>query len=431
MQENVEVVNIVQIIELPPATGVTLDWVIPISHPTIAESKKGDIEMLAEIISEQIGSVTVPDPNYYLVGGPETTDPAAGTRIVNDASLNGLDYTIFKWGVGPIRKGIDWQNDVVGGGWRLLGVDFITNEMYAAIPKPEVSNILSAPGSIARFTDGVELLPSSTIIGASMYRKLLVMNGAEIVTLPLCSDYPVNVALYIASAEGPRKESTIITQSGDIIYGQSGGLNTVYIGQREFIVLITDGTSWYIQSCSQRMFEQPTFQNSWSWGANTEALNSLPAIGTLYNRADYPGTWAFVNKLATAVPTAVVNEATWATNKTKWGLGVGGTTFRVPDMRGQFARSLDLGAGIDPDRSPTDEITPGSGQGDSVEPHTHPASDDSTVLFIKRKPGGPGGGLGINSSSGGFELAQSPTGSNTGTSETRPINAGFYPLILI
>lgn len=429
MQPNVDVVDIVQILELATGTGMDLNWLVPMSHPTVPGSKKNTIQAIATVISNQIGSVTVPDPTHYLTGAGGI-NPVAGGTTVNDATLNGLDYSLYKWGVGPLRKGTDWQNDVSGGGWRLISATFVTGEMYIVVPKPKISNIISAPDAVARFTQGIQLLPSNTTIGASMYRKLLIMNGAAIVTLPLCNSYPPNVALFISSAEGPRKESTIQCQGANTIYTQSGTLTKLFIGQREFVVLITDGTQWYIQSCSQRMFEQPTLQSSWSWAANTGALNTIPAIGSTLNRTDYPGLWDFVSKLATAVPGAVKTGGAWASNRTYWGTGDGTTTFNTPDMRGFFVRGLDLGRGIDPDRNATDEITPGSAQGFQVQIHRHNADNaDANQTFMKRSNVKTNVGIATNPGNG-FEYTERDT-DDYGGNETRPINTGLYYLINI
>lgn len=428
MQPNVDVVDIVQIVELATAAGVDLTWLIPVSSSTVPGSKKMNIQALATIISNQIGSVTVPDPYTYRVGGPGTHDPVAGATTINDPVLDGLEYAIDKWGVGYIRKGTDWQNDVSGGGFRLIGATFVAGETYVAIPKPKISNILSSPDAVARFTNGIQLLPSSTTIGAGMYRKLLIMNGAAVVTLPLCSSYPPNVALFISTTEGPRKESTIQTQGGNLIYSQGGILNKIFIGQREFVVFITDGTSWYIQSCSQRIFEQPTLANTWSWTGNTGALNTLAAVGGTALRTDLPGVWDFIQKLAVAVPSAVTTGGLWPSNKTLWGTGDGSTTFNIPDFRGWFTRFLDLGAGNDPDRTALQEVIPGNPQGFQMQRHNHTLTTigqgnisalAQTFMIMGTKHPTQG------------NLTPSIIVGDAGGNETRGMNVGFYPLIQI
>lgn len=418
MQTGVDIVNIVQIHELAAASGVDLTWLFPIGHPSIDGSKKYSFQDVATIISEQIGAVTVPDPLFYT--------PVTGTISVPDPDLDGADYTLFKWGVGPLKKGADWQNDVVGGGWRLIDDEATTGEVYVAFFKPKISNILSSPDAIARFTSGILELTASSTISTGNFRKLFILKGAEVTTLPLAGDYPPNVALFIASDDGPRKQSTIITQGSDVIRANSGTITKLYLGQREYVVLITDGTYWYLQSNSPGIFSSPTMQRGWFFDAAT--LNTLPATGGLYVRADYPRLWANLLRLNTAIPGSLLNEATWALNKTFFGSGNGATTFRVPDMRGYFDRFMDLGAGIDVDRYNSGVGgTSGHAEADAFKLHTHiwDARDSNDNLggggYVATSNGAVGSGYSVNNT----------RVSSVGGSETRPINVALYPLISI
>lgn len=63
-------------------------------------------------------------------------------------------------------------------------------------------------------------------------------------------------------------------------------------------------------------------------------------------RADFPELWAWAQTYA-----VVVTDAEWQTDR--WGLfssGDGATTFRVPDLRGEFVRGWDNGRGVDAGR---------------------------------------------------------------------------------
>lgn len=424
MEPNVDLVNIVQIRELATASGVDLTWLFPTAHPTTGGSKKVTYETVANIISEQIGSVTIPANKYYRVDGPLTTDPVTGGTTVTDTSLNGLDYNLEKWGVGNLRKGIEWQNDVAGGGWRLLDQAFTGKEMYVAIPKPLVSNILAAPDAVARFANGISIKSADTTIGAADFRKLIVVQGAKNITLPLCSAYPPYVALYIVTSEGAQKQCSIICQGSNLINSASGSLTTIFLGQREYLVLITDGTKWYIQSVSDAAFQYPTMSMAWLG----TSLNTIPAAGGLYNRADYPRVVNFLTALQTASPGAVLIESLWSSNRTMWGVGNGTTTFRAPDMRGYFPRWLSLGQGTDADRVSSGlSSIPGSAQSDQFRSHTHnwTAQDGNDSL------GGTGWVATVNNKIGDGYTALHTLISNAGGTETRPLNAAFYPLINI
>lgn len=416
-------VEIIPIINLPDISGPTLSTLLTMANPGDPNSKKGDIQLLADIISNQIGTVTVPDPFYYRVDGPNPNDPPSmdgpdPNRNCPDSNLDGLDYSILKWGVGPLRKGIEWQNDIVGGGWRLLDEDFTSGEMYVAFPKPEISNILSAPDAVARFTAGIAFYPADGTIGAGDYRKLIIINGAKNITLPACSAYPVNIALFITTAEGPQRQTTINRSGTDVIYSQAGTVTKFYLSNREYAVLVTDGTKWYVQSCSDMVFKSPYPGYGWLPG-----INQLSLDGSTYLRADYPKIMDFITALATANPSAVVDGGTWAANRSFWGTGDGSTTFNVPDFRGYFLRSLNMGKSpsIDPDRTAAGTASlPGSPEAASVESHSHGLDNR---LLTEGVPGaGPGGPT--PGSSGPIA-----TTSAYGGTDTKPVNVGL-PLFI-
>ncbi|HEP6428421.1 phage tail protein [Burkholderia cenocepacia] len=90
----------------------------------------------------------------------------------------------------------------------------------------------------------------------------------------------------------------------------------------------------------------------------------LKANGTLVNRADYPALWAYAQASGT-----LVSDDEWS--KARWGCfstGDGSTTFRLPELRGEFIRCWDDGRSIDKDRAI------GSGQDSANRWHGHGAS---------------------------------------------------------
>lgn len=90
----------------------------------------------------------------------------------------------------------------------------------------------------------------------------------------------------------------------------------------------------------------------------------LKANGTLVNRADYPALWAYAQASGT-----LVSDDEWS--KGRWGCfstGDGSTTFRLPELRGEFIRCWDDGRSIDKDRAI------GSGQDSANRWHGHGAS---------------------------------------------------------
>ena len=99
---------------------------------------------------------------------------------------------------------------------------------------------------------------------------------------------------------------------------------------------------------------------------------------------------------------------------TAWGAGNGATTFKLPDLRGEFRRGWDEGRGIDVGRAFA------SAQGDAVGSHRHAITNVATAQGIEPWNGGSGQDWNINSP--GF------TGYSTGT-ETRPRNVAMLACI--
>jgi len=106
-------------------------------------------------------------------------------------------------------------------------------------------------------------------------------------------------------------------------------------------------------------------------GVPTGALMYFPASvapngflklnGVLLNRTTYANLYAYA-----AASGNIIDEATWAA--TQWGsfsTGDLATTFRIPDLRGEFLRAFDDARGIDINR------ILGSWQADDFKAHTH------------------------------------------------------------
>ncbi|OXJ21223.1 phage tail protein [Burkholderia sp. AU6039] len=90
----------------------------------------------------------------------------------------------------------------------------------------------------------------------------------------------------------------------------------------------------------------------------------LKANGVLVNRADYPALWTYAQASGT-----LVSDDEWRNGR--WGCfstGDGSTTFRLPELRGEFIRCWDDARSIDKDR------TIGSWQDSTNRLHGHGAS---------------------------------------------------------
>lgn len=82
----------------------------------------------------------------------------------------------------------------------------------------------------------------------------------------------------------------------------------------------------------------------------------LKLNGATLSRTSYAALWAYANASGNTVA-----EASWSANWGKFSTGDGSTTFRIPDLRGEFMRLWDDGRGIDSGR------TIGSSQLDALQ----------------------------------------------------------------
>ena len=105
---------------------------------------------------------------------------------------------------------------------------------------------------------------------------------------------------------------------------------------------------------------------------------------------------------------SAISRATYAALfsviSTLYGVGDGSTTFNIPDLRGQFVRGWDNGAGVDAGRSI------GTNQTDELRSHRHSALGQAGPYN-----GQPAGGSPITAGNTGY----------FGGDETRPINVAM------
>ncbi|BCB23196.1 tail protein [Burkholderia phage FLC5] len=118
-------------------------------------------------------------------------------------------------------------------------------------------------------------------------------------------------------------------------------------------------TEWVVAAIAADAIGRIVFEPRTSVRAGYLKLN-----GAVLNRADYPALWAYAQSVG-----AIVSEAAWASNN--WGCfssGNGATTFRLPELRGEFIRCWDDARGADTGR------VIGTFQGSQNIWHAHGAS---------------------------------------------------------
>lgn len=136
----------------------------------------------------------------------------------------------------------------------------------------------------------------------------------------------------------------------------------------------------------------------------------LFAFGQLVSRSEYPRLWAHAAAVGVSVPEATY-FAGWSG---RFSTGDGATTFRLPDLRGEFVRAWDATRGVDTGRSL------GSSQADEFRAHTHTLPHEA------------GGSLNLATQIDSSGVDENPLGNFTGEAggaETRPRNVALTSCI--
>lgn len=140
--------------------------------------------------------------------------------------------------------------------------------------------------------------------------------------------------------------------------------------------------------------------------ANVAPTGFLKANGTLVSRSTYSSLWTF----AQASGNISASDGAWSAGQ--FSPGDGSTTFRLPDLRGEFIRGFDDGRGVDSGRAI------GTAQTDAFKSHTH-----SITTIADGQAAGGAEALHVRTSTGAFS-----TGATGGT-ETRPRNVALLACI--
>lgn len=432
MNPNVDVVDIISVRELAPAPGasVTPDWLGQVCDPDTGTNYKMTYEDITAIISAIIGSGVIEPDRVYIGGQPGPIDPDTGDPVdvpvdgdtVNDTYLDGKVFSLELRGIGFLNKGVEWDNDVADGGWRLIGSTISDGALFTVHFHPQISPVISTPDAIGKFVSGIQLISSNTTVTAGMFRKLMVFTNGYTATLN--DSYPENV-LHSFTHNGPNNKQATLTAPGGQTFSWNGGTgSTLWLGKNERVGLIRSGDTWYVAYDTMGYDRVGHIVPGRLPGAN-----QIIAQGQTLLRSDYPRLVDYITRLNATYPGSVLNAVQWASNKTYWGFGDGSTTIQVPDLRGRFPRWLDLGAGLDADRvTAGTQNKPGSPEDGAVEEHNHTTGEFNRLLRAN------GQGTGTSFDPGGAnepDLRTSAEMSDYGGSETRPTNAAELPLIYV
>lgn len=145
--------------------------------------------------------------------------------------------------------------------------------------------------------------------------------------------------------------------------------------------------------------------------ANQTDLSKVVSAGTVIHFANSTVPSGFLECNEATISRTVYADL-FAAIGTTFGVGDGSTTFKIPDLRGEFIRGWDNGRGVDAGR------TLGSYQADDFKSHSHTYNSVQTYVVVAG-----GSSYGMNA-----DLYGATSGA-IGGNETRPRNIAFMTCI--
>ena len=169
--------------------------------------------------------------------------------------------------------------------------------------------------------------------------------GAVLIVLPAANN-PMDIRVQRVDNSG--NSLTVRAAGGESIkfhthLRPAGYGHFVLMGAGDFWHLRSDGAGAWVpldrldgSALGRPVFDTSTAVSPGGWGFPN---------GSLLARSDWPWLWDYAQQSG-----LLVAEATRAGMEGAWSSGDGASTFRIPELRGEFMRVLDDGRGVDPGR---------------------------------------------------------------------------------
>jgi hypothetical protein len=318
-------------------------------------------------------------------------DPADLDTDYINPDLDGLTYTVFKPGYGPL----DWDaniNPYSGGGFSFIdGQIFSQDEIYTVL----VSNLIVQPVAQVGggYPDDVVVITADTAFGSSHYNKLLVIDSvsalltitiADITAIPDGTVWGINTQKH----NDALRYATLQLPGGASCYINGIQRAALYLGRAEEIWVYKKGSELRIINWDgdYRRVGDKVYRDG------IPPFNGLQLTGGWILKTDYPRlfNW-YVNTLPGGVLGAATQDTTPdADNITKWIIGP--TKFWYPKYEELFIRGA------------SGSRLSGSYQEDDNKAHNHTSPGLWNKLGAKASDvGGYGTPAGLDSSNASTE----------------------------
>jgi microcystin-dependent protein len=289
------------------------------------------------------------------------------------------------------------------------------------------------------FGGGLASLSANTTLTVDDAGLVLVnaSGGARTITLPAANALGGRpIRFQIEKTDSTANTVTVQCAGADTI---EGATSVVLSGQWASVTLVSDGVSVWVMLSSG---DQMPVGSIVHFPGTSAPTGFLKINGAMLNRVSFARLWAYAQASGN-----LVTEAAWLApnGQGAFSQGDGSTTFRIPDLRGEFIRGFDDGRGADAGRGI------GTSQNGQLLSHGHAVSDAGHQHWSGVNNGGGGdyygssapvnptnsaasrysliGGLTSNTSHLTSTQQTGITIANTGGAENRPRNIALLTCI--
>lgn len=281
-------------------------------------------------------------------------DPAHEDTDYINPDLDGLEYTVFKPGYGPL----DWSANITpytGGGFSFTdGQQFYSNEIYTILVQNLIQNTSSSSPSNG-FPNGIVNITGDDTFVSGHYSKILqvfsvnncTLTISSLATIPDNTVFSINTQYLVdTDYEASFRYIKLALPVGTECRIGGAGRNPAYFGRGESWTFVKNGSVLYLVNGEDSY--RNVGQIVYTFG--TPPQNSRPLTGGWFLPSEEPRLFnEYVNLLPSAdLGTGVVDTEPDAGNRTKW--IINGGKFWVPDWGGMFARMADPDGNMDAPR---------------------------------------------------------------------------------
>jgi microcystin-dependent protein len=347
--------------------GVTTDGTQTLTNKTIDTAGPNTIKINGNTLSASAGTATVTIPNSTdTLVGRATTDTLTN-KTLTSPTINTPTITVND-NAFTLRDNTDTSKQLV---FELSGITTATTRTLT-VPNASGTLVLNSWTLTAGtgLTGGGDLSANRTISISSGGVSATELASDAVTTIKI-----LNNAVTLAKMATQAADTILANNTGSTAVPSAVGLSAIMdrvLGSTRGSIVYRGASTWSVLTpgTSGQKLQTNGAGADPSW-ATVSSGDSIPAGAiSAFGMNTAPSGWLECDG-------ATVSRTTYATLfaaiSTTFGVGDGSTTFKLPDLRGEFIRGWDDGRGVDTSRAF------GSSQTEMIGPHNHTATSTGTT----------------------------------------------------